>query len=59
MRHIGVEAKNEALETLVSRKDNRAYTSLHLEYYIDHTNPQIEPKRTVRKFDDNLSLKDE
>lgn len=60
MRHIGVEAKNEALETFtgksVSRMDDEPKNFLHLRYYIDHTAPLLEPKRVTRRFDDSLSL---
>lgn len=57
MRHIGVEAKNEALEFFVNTTGDTADIKReHISYYKEHTKPQLEPKRTVRKFDDSLSL---
>ena len=57
MRHITVEAKNEALEAFMSSRKGEVYTCLHLDYFIEHTTPQEIPKKQGRKFDDSLSLK--
>ena len=54
MRHITVEAKNEALDFIDDKEMIEEYK--HLNYYRDHTSPQNEPRRASRKFDDSLSL---
>lgn len=56
IRHLTVEAKTEALEACIRRKDYGFYKCLHLDYYRDHTTPQVETRKTNRMFDDSLSV---